>query len=166
MANARKKPAATNTQESPAPEDTTTPAESPGALDKLITEGQLPPLASTPEQNPPEAGFASRITRPDPFDEITIALSNSSDGPKMRLYRSKKFQQMAMQFDEKPDEAVLQRLRDDGWTWRTAEGVWTRQLGERPGEMHRQAQQLFESIASDIRQANGLEPVTFQGQGR
>jgi hypothetical protein len=166
MAHARKKPAATKTEESPAPEDTIAPAESPDAIDTLIAEGQVPPLASTPSQNPPEAGFASRITRPDPFDEITIALSNSNDAPKMRLYRSKTFQQMAMQFDEKPDEAVRLRLREEGWTWRTADGVWTRQFGERPGETHRKAQELFESIASDIRQANGLEPVTFKSQSR
>ena len=119
MAHARKKPAATKTEESPAPEDTIAPAESPDAIDTLITEGQLPPHASTPSQNPPEAGFASRITRPDPFDEITIALSNSSDGPKMRLYRSKKFQQMAIQFDEKPDEIIRQKTGRcvRSWIW-------------------------------------------------
>lgn len=166
MAKARKKTAEENTGEPPISEGSSVPAESPEVLDRLIAEGQLPPLDSSPSQQSPASGFAAKLTLPDPFGATSVALSDSKDGPKIRLYRSHKFQQMAIQFDEKPDEAVRQKLREDGWTWRGAEGVWTKQLGERPGETHSKAEEFFENIANDIRQAKGLEPVIFQTHSR
>jgi hypothetical protein len=158
---ARKKDAAKPGQ-TPEPEASAPAASAPDVFDEAIAARQQPPLA----QDPPSAGFSARVTRPDPFNEMIIALSNDNDGPKTRLYRNQRFQQMAIQFDEKPDESIRQKLRDDGWTWRSAEGAWTKQLGDRPSETHRNALELLASIANDIRQANGLEPVTMPAQGR
>jgi hypothetical protein len=161
-----KKTKATNTAQAPEPEATVAADSSSDMLDQLIAEHKLPPLTSASTLPPPNTEFASRVQRPDPFGEMTIALCNDNDGPKARLYRNRRFQQMAIGFDEKPDEGIRQELREDGWTWRTAESAWTKQLGERPGETHRSAVAMFASIANEIRQANGLEPVTFPAQGR
>lgn len=166
MARPRKKNAEENTGQTPASEGSNTPAESPEVFDRLIAEGQLPPLDSTSSQQSPASGFAAKLTSPDPFGATSVALSDSNDGPRIRLYRNQKFQQMAIQFDEKPDEPVRQKLREHGWTWRGAEGAWTKQLGERPAQTHRMAEELFESIANDMRQAKGLEPVSFQTHSR
>jgi hypothetical protein len=143
-----------------------TPSGSHDVFDQAIAAQQPPPAEATPTQEPPATEFAAKVTRQDPFGEMTIALSADKDGPKMRLYRSQRFQQMAIQLDEKPDEGIRQQLRESGWTWRPAEGAWTKQLGERPGETHRQAQELFTGIANEIRQANGLEPVAAPAQSR
>ncbi|OWK40966.1 hypothetical protein FRUB_04858 [Fimbriiglobus ruber] len=97
---------------------------------------------------------------------MTINLSGDHEGPKARLSRSQRFRQLAIQFDEKPDEGIRQRLREDGWTWRVPDGAWTKQLGDRPAETHRRAQELFEGIANDIRHANGLAPVATPALGR
>ena len=163
---ARKTEAAAKTAPISERENPASPADAPELLDKLIAEGKLPSLNSTPSQKPPAAGFASNLTPSGPFSATSVALSDSNDGPKARLYRNQKFQQMAIQFDEKPDESIRQRLREDGWTWRTAEAVWTKQLGERPGETHRKAEEFFEKIVNDIRQARGLEPTSFQTHSR
>ena len=171
MARARKnapakKTPATKSVKDTAPEAPETVANAPDVFDEAIAAQQQPTADATQTQEPSATEFTARVRRPDPFGEMTIALSNANDGPKARLYRSQRFHQMAIQFDEKPDESIRQRLRDDGWTWRPAEGAWTKQLGERPGETHRQAQALFTSIANDIREVNGQEPVSIPAQGR
>ena len=135
-------------------------------FDQAIAAQQQPPTEPAQPQEPSATGFVARVTRPDPFGEMTVALSKDQAGPKARLYRSQRFQQMAIEFDEKPVDGIRQRLRDAGWTWRPTEAVWTKQLGERPGETHRQAQELFTSIANDIRHANGLEPAFTEAKCR
>jgi hypothetical protein len=165
MTRPRKKTAEENIDPVPTSEGAIAPADSPELLDKLA-EGRQPPSDATPSPKPPASGFASKLTTPDPFGATSVALTDNNDGPKVRLYRSQKFQQMAIQFDEKPDESIRQKLREDGWTWRGAEGVWTKQLGERPGQMHRQAEEFFQTIANELRQARGLEPVTFETHSR
>jgi hypothetical protein len=167
MAQARKKASAKKT---PATKTAKTPMQetldAPDVFDEAIAARGQPPAEAKAAAESPSTGFATRVKRPDPFSQMTIALSNDNEGPKARLYRSHRFQQMAIQFDEKPDEDIRQRLRDDGWTWRPAEGAWTKQLGEQPGQAHRKAQALFTSIANDIRHANGLEPVSTLAQSR
>ncbi len=165
-ARSRKKAAAATTAATPEPEAPVAAAGPPDVFDEAIAAQHQPPVEPTPTQEPPATEFAVRMTRPDPFGERTIALCDDNDGPKARLYRNQRFRQMAIQFDEKPDEGIRQRLRDDGWTWRPAEGAWTKQLGERSGETHRQAQELFESIANEIRRANGREPVSSMAPSR
>ena len=166
MARTRKKTDEDNIDQTAASEGSNAPADSPEMLDRLIAEGKLPPLNSTPSQQPPASGFTSKLSPPDPFGATCVALTDSNNGPKIRLYRSQKFHQMAITFDEKPDEHIRQRLRDYGWTWRGAENAWTKQLDERPSETHRKAEELFESIANEIRQANGREPVASMTKSR
>jgi hypothetical protein len=165
MARERKKPAASAPSapepQAPAPVPVT---EAPDVFDQAIAAQQLPPPAPSPE--PPTAAFADRVGRPDPFPEITVSLTADPAGPKARLYRNQRFQQMAIQFDEKPTDEIRKRLRDAEWTWRGQDGVWTKQLGDRPGLTHRQAEELFESVTNDIRQANGLPPAAGPAQSR
>jgi hypothetical protein len=166
QAAAREEAPPANTDQTSAPDASAAPASAPDVFDEAIAARQQPPAEAPGTPEPAATGFAGQVKRPDPFGEMTIALSNNNDGPKARLYRSHRFQQLAIQLDEKPDEGIRQRLRDDGWTWRPAEGAWTKQLGEQPGQTHRKAQAFFVAIANDIRQANGLEPVSIPAQGR
>lgn len=165
IARARKKSAAAGTRSSE-PTAQAAPVQSPDASPEAVAAGMPPKAADAHVAERPPATFVALAKRPDPFGEWAIALTGEKDGPKARLYRNQRFQHMAIRFDEKPDEDIRHRLREAGWTWRGQEGAWTRQLGERPGDAHRQARALFEGIANDVRRANGLELVTASAQSR
>jgi hypothetical protein len=146
-----------------------TPATQPDVFDAAIAAREAAPL-SRPE-TPALAGEAVSpvaVTpadanrpayQPDPFPALSIALGEGNDAPKMRLYRNRRMNQVAIQFDEKPEEPYRQRLRDEGYTWRGAEGVWTKQLGEQRASGQLAAERLVEELANTIRQDKGLAPA-------
>src|SRR4051812_30871882 len=98
MTRPRKK-AAAPTPPAPEPEGPVAASSSPDVFDEAIAARQQV-SESTPAPEAPAAGFAARVTRPDPFDELAVSLSDAADGPRARLYRSQRFQQVAIQFDE------------------------------------------------------------------
>ncbi|WP_171471174.1 hypothetical protein [Frigoriglobus tundricola] len=90
---------------------------------------------------------------------MAVSLGPDKDSPRMRLYRSNKLNQMAIKFDEKPEQCYRTQLREDGWRWREGEGVWTKQLDrERRAAGQLQAERLFAEISEAIRGDLGLEP--------
>jgi hypothetical protein len=146
-----------------------TPAAQPDVFDEAIAARESAPVAQP--ETPAAAGEpvssvaatpadASRPAyQPDPFPALSIALGEGNDALKVRLYRNRRMNQVAIQFDEKPEEPYRQRLRDEGYTWRGAEGVWTKQLGEERASGQLAAERLVEELASAIRQDRGLAPV-------
>lgn len=139
--------------EEPAPQE---PAPSHAAREEHRMHGE------------PKGGVTRAQAQPNPFGEQIISLTNTNEGPKMRLYRERAQwgHMAAIQFDEKPDEDIRRKLKDGGFQWNQNDGVWKHSLGEHPGVEHRKAQELFEEIANDIRRGNGLEPITALGNGR
>lgn len=148
------------------------------SMDEVIEQAKE--RAERPPEEPREQfSHAERVqqrqpTQPDPFPFQSIALGDDRDSPRMRLYRNNKFQQFAIQFDEKPDEMHLDQLRDAGYRWRGGEDkVWTKQFmtkEERAGMDDQQiaarkiresleAEKLFAEIGNAIRAEKGLEPV-------
>jgi len=112
----------------------------------------------SPEQERQAA--ASRALVADPVGMQMIALSDENDGPKMRLMRSNKYQQIQIQFDEKPSEEVRARLHAEGWKWRNVEKIWTKQLDpEGRWRTHADAEKLFVEIGNVIRAEKGLSQV-------
>jgi hypothetical protein len=109
----------------------------------------------------PKEGVTRSQAQPNPFSEITVSLTNMNEGPKMRLSRERAHwgHMAAIQFDEKPDDAIRQKLKGGGFAWNQNDGVWKKSLGEHPGVEHRKAQELFEEIANALRKRNGLDPV-------
>jgi hypothetical protein len=88
---------------------------------------------------------------------MSISLGAEKDAPKMTLYRSNRFNQLAIKFDEKPEEQYRLRLRAEGWRWREDEGVWTKQLDrERRATSQMEAERLFTEIGDAIRAERGL----------
>ncbi|OWK45579.1 hypothetical protein [Fimbriiglobus ruber] len=159
MAARRKKPPAE-----------TTPAEQPAVT--VTAPETAPPLAvvepagtDEPTQPATQAGDAPRRQwQPDPFSLMVISLGPDKDGPKMTLFRSNKLNQMAIRFDEKPEEQHRLRLREDGWRWREDEGVWTKQLDrERRAASQVEAERLFTEIGETIRAGRGLSGRTDVG---
>lgn len=102
--------------------------------------------------------------QPGQFKLDTISLGAGKDAPKMDLFRSKQFKQMAVRFDQNPRAKYTRMLSDDGFIYRAAEGVWAKQLGP-DAQWKRQADagRLFRTIGGAIRAERGLEP--FQAVG-
>lgn len=119
------------------------------------------PAAEAGPAEPAAAPFADR----HPLD--TVALGPANDAPKMRLFRSDKYQQMQISFDEKPGEPHRARLQQAGWRWRAAERVWTKQFeaGAR-WRTQADAERLFAEIANAVRAGLGLPPVGGPAPGR
>ena len=118
-----------------------------------------------------EAGTQGQWTSklPDPFGRHGIALG---DGHHLRLSRSGRWQQARIEFkapegqDAKPDAKYTQWLRDHGWTWRSEERAWTKQLAKNTEEERYArsnsdlaAQLEFIELANLIRKDKGLEHV-------
>jgi hypothetical protein len=100
------------------------------------------PRASLPTEQTGQKVWAPR--GPHWFENELLSASN--DGPRMRLGRDNRYRQMVIAFDESPCDEVLERLHQ-GWTWRQAEGQWTKQLEighEQRG--HQDAEKLFEEL--------------------
>ena len=122
-------------------------------------EEPVPPSRPAEPLADAKAGEGKWQLQPDPHPFYSIALSDSNDGPRIHLYRSRRFNQVAVRFDEKPDEAVRQRMHDEGYRWRQAEGVWTKQLGEYRASGQLAAERLVDELANGIRAERGLAPV-------
>lgn len=167
MARTRKKKATEVEQLTEAPAATEAPTEAP-------TQSPTDP---SPEVTPSEVTQPAKQHQPDPFKLDSIALGSEKDSPRMHLWRSNKFQQMAVTFDERPEEKYLDQLREAGFSYRGAEKAWTRQFMEkseynqmdeqeraaRRSLRHYEARKLFVDIANGIREDMGLQPVITVG---
>lgn len=155
MAARRKKPSATAAaaEQPPVTEAPAAPAE----VRPAASEGQS-------QQTPEAEGGPRRQWQPDPFPLMVINLGSDKDSPTMKLFRSNKLNQMAIQFGEKPEEEHRRRLREAGWKWRETEGVWTKQMDrERRATSQVEAERLFTEIGDAIRAERGLTGRTGVG---
>lgn len=135
------------------------PKDEPVAPPALIEPPPAPETAAARAAPAHDAAEGARARQPDPFTLMTVSLGPDRDSPKMRLYRSNRMNQMAIGFDDKPEQQHRVRLREDGWRWRETEGVWTKQLDrERRASGQLEAERLFTEISEAIRGDLGLEP--------
>ena len=111
-----------------------------------------------------------RATRfPDPREHKSISLGPDRDSPRVRLLRSRRFNQMQIRSDTELPEASCEQMKAAGWTERPEEGIFTKQLPPRPkaeGEEARpawptvlEAERQFHELANAIRADKGLAPV-------
>ncbi|MGE4003802.1 MAG: hypothetical protein AB7I48_26745 [Planctomycetaceae bacterium] len=131
----------------------------------------------TPDQESPEAGaavaeppaeetkpsFAERVGRkkrpsaPDPFG---IATDNVAG---VRLFESKRDRQMALKFGEgrpedKPSQAVIDRLKQAGYRWNSADKIWAHPVGSDSAMSDRiEAERLYQEVRGMIRAEKGIE---------
>ena len=133
------------------------PDHAPAVTTPPAPETASPPAA--PAEVTPTNSSPTRAWQPDPFVLMAVSLGAERTSPRMRLYRSNRLNQMAIQFDERPEPHYRKQLREDGWRWREDEGVWTKQLDrERRAAGQLQAERLFTEISEAIRGDLGLEP--------
>lgn len=176
----------TASPESPTPEITTSPEVAPlpdegttkhelDVFDQVIAARQAEatrndePTRTAPaadegrgetsgRQNEPTSSVSFQV---DPQSIYSVALADTRDAPRITLYRSRKFNQVAIKFDERPDEWIRERMHNEGYRWRQAEGVWTKQLGERRVGGQLAAERLVSELANSIRSDRGLAPASL-----
>ena len=94
----------------------------------------------------------NRITVPDPFG---IA-SDFAAG--VRLFESRQDRLMAIKFDEKPSQEVIDKLKDSGFRWNPRDKVWVHPIRVESARTTRiEAERLYQEVRQMIRQDKGIE---------
>ena len=115
-----------------------------------------PPVAEIPEQ---QQSFAERVgqkkqwvSAPDPFG---IASDNLAG---VRLFESRQVRQMAIKFDEKPGQAVLDKMKEAGYRWNPSDKIWAYPVMPDSARSTRiEAERLYQEVSGMIRQEKGIE---------
>jgi hypothetical protein len=127
-------------------------------------------VAESPAVEPPEAApkpegqsFAERVGQkkwtaaPDP---VGIAKDNRAG---VRLFESRQDRQMAIKFGEgrpedRPSQAVIDKMKEAGYRWSPADRVWTYPITPDSAMSTRiEAEQLYQEVRQMIRQEMGIE---------
>jgi hypothetical protein len=115
----RKRKSTTQSTENPTPTETTTAVAEPPAIEAPVAESQADGQS-----------FADRVGQrkwqaaPDPFG---IAKDNLAG---VRLFESREDGQMAIKFgsgspEDKPSQAVIDKMKEAGYRWNMADRIWT-----------------------------------------
>lgn len=127
--------------------------------ERVRAEEAAPPARQDESRTDATEGERKWQVQPDPHGIYSVALTDATNGPRIHLYRSRRFNQVAVRFDEKPEQPVRERMHDEGYRWREAEGVWTKQLGEYRASGQLAAERLVTELANAIRAERGLAPA-------
>jgi hypothetical protein len=114
-----------------------------------------PPAAEAKADGP---SFADRVgqkkwvTVDDPY---LIAVDTIAG---VRLFESKQDRQMAIKFDKKPPQAVIDTMHEARWKWKQAEEIWAHPVRADSAMSTRiEAERLFQEVSKMIRQEKGIE---------
>jgi len=129
---------------------------------ETTTEVAEPPAA---EATPEGHSFAERVgqkKRPSAPDPFGIAVDNVVG---VRLLESKQDRQVAIKFgqgrpEDKPSQAVLDKLKDAGYRWNPTHKIWAHPVRPDSAMGTRiDAERLFQEVRQMIRQEKGIEPA-------
>ena len=120
-----------------------------------------PPIEMPVEQLPivQSPSFVDRIgernnrpVRPDPF---LIALDNAAG---VRLFESRRDGVMAIKFEEKPAQPVIDMIKEAGFRWNPEDRVWTQPvLADSAMTTRIDAERLYQQVRQMIRQDKGID---------
>jgi hypothetical protein len=127
--------------------------------ERVRAEEAVPPARQDESPTVATVGERKWQVQPDPHGIYSVALTDANHGPRIHLYRSRRYNQVAVKFDEKPPQPVRERMHDEGYRWREAEGVWTKQLGQYRASGQLAAERLVTELANAIRAEHGLAPA-------
>jgi hypothetical protein len=145
----------------------------PDVFDEQIAARQAEAATAAREQAEraePEGSERTRVRLPDPYNLVTISLSDEKTGPKVRLLRSRQHGDLWLQFDQNPGQEITSAIKDEGWHWEARagyqdhKGAWVKPLepgNEWSNEMDAKA--LLKDVANRIRAERGLEPASVMG---
>jgi hypothetical protein len=141
--------------------------DSPQNTDTAAVEQPAPAEPPAPEagQEPQQQSFADRVGQrewkapPDPFG---IARDNLAG---VRLMESRQDRQVAIKFGEgrpedKPSQAVIDKLKEGGFRWNSTHRVWTQPVrGDSAMSTRIDAERLYQEIRHMIREEKGIVEV-------
>jgi hypothetical protein len=94
----------------------------------------------------------SRALIPDPF---LIAVDNAAG---VRLFENRQARVMAIKFDEKPDQPVIDMIKEAGFRWNPTDRVWTHRVREDSAMASRiDAERLYQEVRQMIRHDKGTD---------
>ncbi len=126
------------------------------------SEATVATITGTPETTQPieeNPTFAERVGRksdrpaaPDPFELA------GDYGAGVRLFEGRRDRQMAIQFDEKPGQPVIDKLREAGYRWNPSDRVWTHPIRQEFARSIRiEANRLFQEVRQMLRQEKSID---------
>jgi hypothetical protein len=130
-----------------------TPDQEP-AKEETSTAVADPPAAANDNQ----PNFADRVGQrkftaaPDPFGIAGDYVAG------VRLFESKQDRQMALKFDEKPSQAVIDKLKEAGYRWNPTDRIWAHPVRADSAMTTRiEAERLYQEVRQMIRQEKGID---------
>lgn len=108
--------------------------------------------SETTAREPGDEATEERKFAPDPF---TIG-SDSAAGVKLLEHR--RFRRAEIEFaDGKPSQAVIDKLKADGFRWNTQDKLWARPIGKEDALATRvEVERTYKDVVSLIREEKGL----------
>jgi hypothetical protein len=135
-----------------------TPDEKPAEASTVVAE---PPAAANdnqPAANDNRPSFAERVGKrervsaADPFGIAGDYLAG------VRLFESKQDRQMALKFEEKPSQAVIDKLKEAGYHWNPQHKIWAHPVRSDSAMSTRiEAERLYQEVRQMIREEKGIE---------
>lgn len=127
---------------------------------QAATDTALPLDAEQGEQAEQSPGFADRIRRQrrwgiasDPFGIAGDTMAG------VRLFEYRKDRQMGIKFEDKPSQAILDRMKEAGYRWNPKDMLWVRPFEAETARVSRvEAERLYREVRDTIRQDKGIEP--------
>jgi hypothetical protein len=112
-----------------------------------------------PTPSEPAPTFVERISErsgrplmPDPF---LIAMDNAAG---VRLFENRQRRVMAIKFDEKPNQHVIDMIKEAGFGWNPTDLVWTKPVrGDSAMSTRIDAERLYQEIRRMIRHDKGTD---------
>lgn len=87
----------------------------------------------------------------------TDVLAGVKQGEGFRLVGNYKVREIVMAFDEKPSREVITALHDAGFTWKSADKLWTFTIGRDTAAQDRlHGERTFEKVAGMVRAERGI----------
>ena len=122
------------------------------------------PAAEKPTEQPTQAAQSqpeapasaeqaeqAKANRPDPF----VIAGDYKAG--VQLLESRRYWQMQLKFNDKPSQAVIDTVKNEGFTYNGKDKVWTKQTYPDAMATRIDAERLFKQVADMIRQELGHE---------
>jgi len=76
----------------------------------------------------------------------------------IRLFESKRDRQMAIKFEDKPSQPVIDKLKEAGYHWNPTDKIWAHPVREDAARTTRiDAERLYQEVRQMIRQEKGIE---------
>lgn len=119
------------------------------------TVTDTPPAAETAEPSP---GFADKVGQKkwvSPPDPYLIGVDTVAG---VRFYEDRQDRQMAIKFENKPSQPVIDKMHEEGWNWKPADKIWARPVWADSAMSTRiEAERLYQDVCKMIRQEKGIE---------